>query len=1091
MGVDPISIGIMLLSTAYQAHKQAEMKKKMAAEAEKHKGFKFTQSGQAFSIPVIYGKQMVGGIVTKLKVTNSFTYAAQSGTTDFREGFNLSSQSGSKNEFLHTQYVICHEGIDSIKHVKVNNQDFDDTNAKFNHYIRARTNGGTADASATANGLPSSNLMTGCANVNGTFKLNRDEQNYNGTPELSFFVNGMKVHTINKSGNNYTLSGSKTYSNNPAYVLLDYLTNTAFGRGLALTYIDLESFYNAAQTCASIVSTGRQFGGHVNDADPITTLANLSSFPVEGEVNRLYYANNTGAYYRFQRSAPKSDTDFSGTYVSSSIGTRDIPLYECNITLDTETNFRDNIARILDTMGLAELVWSGNGTYKLLIEHPETQAELEALVDSDLVFSRDDIIRESVSIKWPTAAERLNQATVQFDNEHEDFKSDSITFPLSNSTAHSTFLTEDNNQPFKGSIEGNGVTDPYHAQALAEQAVRKARTMRSISLTVSKKGLKLEPGDFIKFNDSGVGLDSEIYRIESTQVNSDFTVKISAYLFDDEMLAWNVNDDIAYATPPTYDFTVDPVTNLTITTGAAGTNDFALAVLNWSTPHPIGYEYDIYFKRQSESDYVFLANTGATEFEINSLPNLTIGESFDFQVQARSPFGKRSNSTTVSTSGALVVVPPEVTGISVTEEQYLTNNASGLKNRAIVTWSAGTGGISTSYYKVEYKRNAETNFQVLGTIAETEVTIPDIADGVYQFRVTPYSALEFAGVATTQNKTIVGFSQDPQDPSGFSGNINEGQINLTWDAPSDLDVLYGGYSQIRFHAATDGTASWDTSSILVEKLSGNTTNKTVPTLKGTFFIRFYDAFDNFSANAVGFVSTFEDQTFNLIDTIDEDAGGFAGTKTNCSVVSGNLDLNSGQTNMLYTFANTVDLGELTTVRLVPDLDVSVTVAGITVATYSNVGNVDNFAGPLANASIQVQVRTNDSATGGTWSAWSLLTIGSYTTRRLQFRLNIITSDANTAVSVDKLHIDLDKKDIIKTGTSTSSSSGNTTVTFATPYYAGISGTVVPRVGFQVIGGNAGDNVVITSRTKTGFTFSVYNSGGSRVVRTIDYQAIGQ
>jgi len=37
---------------------------------------------------------------------------------------------------------------------------------------------------------------------------------------------------------------------------------------------------------------------------------------------------------------------------------------------------------------------------------------------------------------------------------------------------------------------------------------------------------------------------------------------------------------------------------------------------------------------------------------------------------------------------------------------------------------------------------------------------------------------------------------------------------------------------------------------------------------------------------------------------------------------------------------------------------------------------------------------------------------------------------------------------------------------------------------------AGDQILIVSRDNTGFVYSVYNSG-SRVQRTIDYQAIGQ
>jgi hypothetical protein len=279
---------------------------------------------------------------------------------------------------------------------------------------------------------------------------------------------------------------------------------------------------------------------------------------------------------------------------------------------------------------------------------------------------------------------------------------------------------------------------------------------------------------------------------------------------------------------------------------------------------------------------------------------------------------------------------------------------------------------------------------------------------------------------------------------------------------------------------------------LVEKLSGNTTNKTVPTLKGTFFLRFYDAVGNFSDNPSAFVSTFVDPTFNLVDTLDEDSIGFTGTKTNCEVFNGDLILSSGQTSMIYEFNSPVDMLEVVQVRLVPDLTVSVVIGGTTVATYVNIGQLDNFAGPLANASINVFVATTQDDPSGspTWSDFSLLTIGSYTARAFKFKLEIAADDSNVDVAVSKLHINLDKKDLIKTGESTSSASADTTVTFDTAFYGGLSNTSKPILGTGIVGGSSGDNVVIVSKSKTSFSYSVYN-GGSRVVRDIDWQAIGQ
>lgn len=1106
MGIDPFSWVIFAASTAYQIKKSNDLKKaqqeaaaRNAEEADKRKGFFFTrQDGDSTSLPVVYGKQIIGGIQTKTLVKSSYTAATENQDRTFEFGLLNQSQSGSKNEFLNTQYALCHEGIQGVEWVKVDGKHFNEPTAKFQHRIRVFNNGGTACNVSTANGVLSTNTFTGCCFATATFKLNRDEQNYAGEPSVQFFVKGRKIRDVVRSGSFgsyiYSVSSLYVYSNNPALVLLDYLLNPDFGRGLNPSDIDLESFYKAARVCEIPVTSGRSIGGRINNIPAIRKYPNRTLFPqylIEGEDAFIYYDEANDDWYNATRAS--GDGEQLATYTLRGLpGTRDIPLYEANLTLDTQVSFRDNINIIMNTMELAELVWSGEGKYKLIVDYPTNETETENLVHPDHVFTEENIIRSNLDITFPSATDRVNQMTVTFNNEHEDFRTDSMTWPPYNSNVYNQYLTEDNNQPFKASMNGVGITNPYHALAAAERAVRKSRTLFMVNMTLDKSALTIEPGDLIKVTLPDFGLTPQILRVEELQVNADFTVRLSTYRFGHDTLAWNVNDDIPYAIPNVTNFTVDNVTNLQYAAVSDAERENTLGIITWDSDAPTGYKYDVFYRRTAlGGDYIFLGTTGAKFFDINHLDNITQNESFDFLVKAVSPFGNKSSGVEI-TNQLVSVNPPAVTALNVVEEQYLTNNASGVKNRVRVSWVAGTAGIKTAYYKVEYKKSTETIYQSLGTINSTGVTIPDLSDGLYNFKITPYSFLDFAGPESIFDKDIVGFSAPPADPTGFAGNINEGQINLTWNAPTDLDVLYGGYSEIRFHSSLDGSATWDTASVLVQKLSGNTTNKTVPTLKGTFFLRFYDAFGNFSNNPASFVSTFVDRSFNAIDTIDEDSAGFLGTKVNCSVVLGNLELNAGQTQMEYFFNNVVNLQEVTTVRLVPNLNVSVTVAGTTVASYTNIATINNFAGPLASAAIRVFVSTTqDDPTGSpTWSPYQLLTIGSYTARGLRFKLEITAQDANTAVSVSQLEVTLDKKDIIKTGKATSSTSGDTLVTFAEPYYTGVTGTATPTVGIMVIGGQVGDNVVISSRNESGFSFSVYNNG-SRVTRQVDYQAIGQ
>ncbi|MDB9983378.1 phage tail protein, partial [Candidatus Pelagibacter sp.] len=648
---------IFVASVVIQNKKQQQLKRQQEAAAEERKGFTFTTSGEAVPVPVVYGKNLLGGITVKHHITSNYISSSITGTNNFNQGFTNTTASGTKNEYLHVQHALCQDGIESVVGVKVNNLDYNDSEQRFNHLIRTYRTGGIADPIATANGIASTNSFTGTAYASSTFKLDRDDPQYNGAPEMGFIVKGRRVRSVTLSGSTYSL-GAYSYSNNPALCLLDYLLNTDFGRGLSTSEVDLQSFYEAAIVCGTVVTT-RAVSGIVNG----------------------------GAT------------------------SRSIPLYECNIVIDPSKKIRDNIEAIMSTMALAELTWSSEGKYKLLVEYPTTLAQQNALVDTTHYFTDDDIIRNEVSLSWPSASERYNQITISFLNEHEDFKTDSVTWPKSFSTTHNQYLTEDNNQPFMGSFNGDGITDPYHAQATAEQLVRESRQTRTITLTVAKKGLSIEPGDFINITSDNCNISNEVYRVQSIEVNSDFTVKLTCTYFDYQTLAWNVNDDIAYSTRPTFDFKVEPVTGLTYTAGAPETDRTAVAELTWTAPTDGSFKCVVYYTVGGVLQ--ILGETTGESFVIHPRPEWFNGQSVTFTVKAQTPLGRLS--TGVAVANSVVRIPEAPTSFSVSEDLYQTNKASGVKARATISFSPPSGGVDVKDFKVEYYRDADgSTYKLLG-----------------------------------------------------------------------------------------------------------------------------------------------------------------------------------------------------------------------------------------------------------------------------------------------------------------------------------------------------------------------------------------
>jgi hypothetical protein len=1059
MGVDPLSVFIFVASTAFQVQQQSKIRRRQEEAAEKNKGFEFTISGEAAPVPIVYGKNKLGGIAVKHLVAGSYYSGTDNADTTFAINLPNSHRSGTKNEYLHVQYALCQEGISGVQDIKINDLDWDDEDQEFSHSIRTFNNGNQADDIATSNGIPSSNKFTGCAFASATYRLNRDDPQYNGAPAISFLVKGREIRSVNTDN---TL-GSYSYSNNPAYVLLDYLLSHDFGRGLSVDEVDLASFRHAADVCGTVVTSNRSIAGGVNGGE----------------------------------------------------GQRDLPLYECNITLNPEVTIRDNIELIMETMNMAELTWSSEGKYKLLLEYPTSETQQNALVSADHYFTDDDIIRKNLEIAWPSAAERLNQVTIEYNNEHEDFKSDSVTWPKTYSSAHNTYLSEDNNQPFIKSIRANGVTDPYHAKAMAEAIVRRVRSNLTLSFTVSKKGLGIECGDFIHINSENTGITNEVFRVESIEVNSDFTIKLTCYSFDYSVLAWNVDDDIPYSQKPTYNFSVEPVSNLSYSIGTPAGDPRAIANLSWDSPSDGSFKAIVYYT-DNDGGLKRIGETSSDNFLVYPRDEWTNEQNVTFTVKAQTPLGRLSAATSLTTP--VVRAPNTPTSFSIKEDLYQTNKASGVKARATILFSQPSGGVEPKDYKIEYYRVEDDSiYKVLNYTNNVSYIFDDVRTGNYYFKITPISWSGYEGSPLSGNKEILGLGATPSDPNGFSIKVTDTVLLLSWDTPSELDVVSGGTSEIRYSNNSFSTAQWSSSQILVKNISGSTTTASLPVLDGCYLLKHVDSTGNECANAAKAINTFVGPDYNTITTINEEPD-FTGVKTNCEVDSGgvlrlspdNSYLVSGYSSvadeyrfsgpifatdrsMTYIFDNKIDLGSVENIRLTPSMTARVIDNTSVVADYNPVSSIIMFAGDILDSSVNLSLRrTDDDPASPTaeWSDWETFSGGNYYNRAFEFRLLGKATSTAHAIEVSDLSINADKADIQKRGTSASSSSVDTTVTFNSAFYGGVGGADIPYVGVNTVGGSSSDIVNITNISNVDFTYSVYNSG-ARVNRNVTWQAVGQ
>ena len=211
------------------------------------KGILINKQSNDATIPVVYGERLIGG------------------TRCFIE------TSGSDNTHLYIALILCEGEINGITEIRVDDRVVTFTGAMADNVQRtvASSDGNfykdsvshlTIEPHFGTDGQSSSSLLSelsswgsnhklsGVAYLALKFKWNQDI--YSGIPRVQAKVQGKKVVTLASNLSEQTAS----FSTNPAFCLLDYLRNERYGKGIATTDIDLQSFYDASQVCVTQVT---------------------------------------------------------------------------------------------------------------------------------------------------------------------------------------------------------------------------------------------------------------------------------------------------------------------------------------------------------------------------------------------------------------------------------------------------------------------------------------------------------------------------------------------------------------------------------------------------------------------------------------------------------------------------------------------------------------------------------------------------------------------------------------------------------------------------------------------------------------------
>ena len=816
---------------------QEAARREAEARADAAKGTQLVISGDISTLRVLYGRNLVGG--TRVYHNTFHNYTATAALDSFKR-FKASTKldanlKGNRHEFLITQQVIGFGGIENCYVVDVDDRRIDGEN--INEYNEVVYDGsGTrvspyehgAMVSVSFNGSRPDPIcyendstrmtayFTNLAYATGVFRLNRDDPQFGGVPVVQMYVEGLKVKTIQGSEGARFLSASTVYSNNPALVLLDYLTNNVYGRGLSVSQIDLDTFYKAYLICEKVV---------------------MPSVPLEG---KLWRAKG---------------------------GTRAIKRFECNIGLDTSATIRDNIGAILDTMEDAKLIWSG-GKYKLVIDYPllyDTSTtyfpgEVVQYTNDGLVglyecvmsnsnvaptttgvwkdyikayITDDDIIRDGEStVSWPNSQTRLNFCTVRYINESKDFKEDTVSWPKKTDPVYATYLAQDSGIALEIEVFATGVTSYYHALAKAENLVRQSRVGVTYSFTLNRDYIHLEPGDKIRLTSDTLGIPGDLLSISEVDPDGDGRIHISAVKFDAAALAWNVADH-EYV-PPRKIYNTDipniAVNDIVFTedndvghlTWPAVNDTRVTAYIVYTTDNYIGAD-TVWVDRGTVSTTRFdLHGTYASDYYVTVVPVTTRGQkppkagwpvkmlsyhklgtvqnftytqnylgfelSWDAITSARlSGYEIRQGGTSWDTAAVIAFqkasefqLPPQVAGarifrikaldsngvyadtdatltITVTAPLSVSITPNVVDNNVMLYWNSPVSQQKVSYFEVR-KGDDYNTAQVMGKVYGLFSTFFELSGGTYRYWITPYDVADNKGIS---NSVVVSVSQPP------------------------------------------------------------------------------------------------------------------------------------------------------------------------------------------------------------------------------------------------------------------------------------------------------------------------------------------
>ena len=385
--------------------------------------------------------------------------------------------------------------------------------------------------------------------------------------------------------------GSETtvFNNNPANVLLDYMRNPRYGKGLANNTINWNSFVTAAKLCDQVVT---------------------------------YTASTTGK------------------------------AFTCDAVLDTGASLMDNIKTILSGCRGMLPYQQGKFVMKIEHGGDEDDITATPAIPPVVFTATNDNIIGGVTIDGDSKQTRINRCRVTYVDPDADYQPNEVIFPDEGSADDIAFLAVDGVRLEKN-LTISTVANREQALQYAEVFVRRSRNAKIISFATNLSGANVSVGDLVQVINPTIGLNGVFrvtdvrINAEGDIEITGFEHQSTAYAIQAKA------SDIVRPTLslPNPLLVVAP-TAVTATSGAAQNVDtgggylaadgsLRRILVSWTaSTDPFVSEYIIQFKLAADANYVTAGISNTTTFFIQPV---TLGGVYNIRVAARNELDRRSN----------------------------------------------------------------------------------------------------------------------------------------------------------------------------------------------------------------------------------------------------------------------------------------------------------------------------------------------------------------------------------------------------------------------------------------------------------------